>query len=182
MYRLIVFFAVVVLLVSCNGKSKTGVTTVVEDEPLEYSRQVQSAIEYFEAKGKGNSTDKHSFQSVKKDSLDGEFSVIYEKKIVYVQSRDTILKAIFYDREIVHPLNLRLANGENSLSNLFHIPLIDSDPTLRRFGFWVHVPNMDNYLQVYIELKNDDASKGITLEQFLDNATLTYISEYMLVI
>jgi hypothetical protein len=108
--------------------------------------------------------------------------VIYEKKIVYVQSRDTILKAIFYDREIVHPLNLRFADGENSLTNLFHIPLIDSDPTLRRFGFWMHVPNMDNYLQVYIELKNDDASKGITLEQFLDNATLTYISEYMLVI
>ncbi|MFT5750670.1 MAG: hypothetical protein ACI828_000166 [Flavobacteriales bacterium] len=48
--------------------------------------------------------------------------------------------------------------------------------------FWISQPNFENYIEVYIELKNERASYGMDLEQFLDNAKLTYISEYMVII
>jgi hypothetical protein len=78
---------------------------------------------------------KKAFKLVEKDSLKDEFRITYESDTIYIQSRDSLLKAIFYDREIVHPSNLPFSNGENSVSNLFVIPIGDGNFKLRRFGF-----------------------------------------------
>ena len=183
MYRLIVFLAVVVLLVSCNGKSKTGVTTAIEEEPVEYSSQVQSAIDDFKKFRKGYVPVELPYRMVQKDSSTDGFKLHYDNTTVVFSVKDSLLKSFLYDSNLVNRYNL-FFNGddETRLSDPFMIPLEDSNPKILRFGFRIQRSDFIHILEVYIELKNDNATEDMSLDRFLENATITFISDHNVLI
>lgn len=153
------------------------------DKPIEYSRQVQSAIDDFKKFRKGYVPVELPLRIVEKDSSQDGFKLHYDNTTVVIGVKDSLSKSFLYDSNLVNRYNLPLhGDGVTRISDFFIIPLESANCKIIRFGYRIQRSDLNHILEVYIELRNDNGTEGMSIEQFIENARINFISDFKVLV
>jgi hypothetical protein len=92
---------------------------------------------------------------------------------------DSLMK--IFSQGLLYPDLLDNTDGLK-ISNLHEPKFLSTDPTIKRFKFWVFRNGLANPQVYFIDLTNKDADKTTDMNTFLKGSTLTFVKSAWIVL